>query len=240
MAPGERGRRSSSRDYRRNDRRSNSPRGGGGRRSRSPPRGGGRRGGGRSRDRSRSRGGNDRRRDPPRDNGRSRQEDRGAANSASSAAPVAPAAPEEPAETVTLEQRQNSIECDGHLYATMDFTAPIQLPEYGVEDMKKSYKPSDRSKGLKEAKLPAGWEVATISDTVLEKVVKPFPWGTHLIVFEDGKAYQTSKGGERPGCLEMLWDIARTPDKKYYLQQKAGFGSKWHGRILIKSVCSFS
>ncbi|CAE7273569.1 unnamed protein product, partial [Symbiodinium sp. KB8] len=36
---------------------------------------------------------------------------------------------EEPEEGVTLEQRQNAIECEGHLYAAIDFTPPQSVPD---------------------------------------------------------------------------------------------------------------
>jgi len=153
----------------------------------------------------------------------------------------------EPAE-VTLEQRENSIELDGFLYAAIDFTKPVLSPEEGcpawVNDPAQSsgtrlYNPNETSKGLSWSKLPGGWELAKSSEEIVEKVIKPYPWGTHLIVTGDEKAYHTAKG-QRPGTLEMLWDIEKDAHHGYKLARKAGMNSRWHGRILIKSTIKFT
>ncbi|OLP96623.1 hypothetical protein AK812_SmicGene21130 [Symbiodinium microadriaticum] len=119
---------------------------------------------------------------------------------------------EEPEEGVTLEQRQNAIECEGHLYAAIDFTPPQSVPDIGLDVTPRYYQPN---------------------------VIKPFPWGTHLLVAKDSKAYQTAKG-ERPGSLEMLWDYAKDPAKGYRLESKVGMNARWHGRLLIRSKVCFA
>eukprot|EP00440_Ansanella_granifera_P051719 gb/GFBE01056072.1/.p1 GENE.gb/GFBE01056072.1/~~gb/GFBE01056072.1/.p1 ORF type:complete len:218 (+),score=29.57 gb/GFBE01056072.1/:1-654(+) len=201
----------------------------------------------RSRDRRRSRSRRDRRgrsRDR-RSRSRGRREEpayrpppRGAPRSTPMSAPPPEKKEEEPDEGVTLEQRQKSIECDGHLYAAIDFTAPQSIPEIGLETTK-YYNPNEGSKGLTYCRLPAGWELAEASDNVKEKVIKPYPWGTHLLVAVDKKAYQTAKG-ERPGSLEMLWDYGKDPAKGYRLETKVGMNARWHGRLLIRSKVRFS
>ncbi|CAJ1404889.1 unnamed protein product, partial [Effrenium voratum] len=148
-----------------------------------------------------------------------------------------PAKKEEPEEGVTEEQRQNAIECDGFLYAAIDFTAPQTLPDMGLDVTPRYYQPNEGSKGLTYNKMPPGWEMAEATDSVKEKVIKPYPWGTHLLVTKDNKAYQTAKG-ERPGSLEMLWDYAKDPAKGYRLEAKVGMNARWHGRLLIKSKVS--
>eukprot|EP00435_Cladocopium_sp_Y103_P069243 s465_g33.t1 len=140
---------------------------------------------------------------------------------------------------VTLEQRQNAVECDGHLYATIDFTAPQSVPEQCLNVTPRYYQPNEGSKGLTYNKVPPGWELAEVNDAVKEKVIKPYPWGTHLLVAKDNKAFQTAKG-ERPGSLEMLWDFAKDPAKGYRLESKVGMNARWHGRLLIRSKVCFA
>jgi len=148
-------------------------------------------------------------------------------------------------EEVTLEQRQNSIECDGHLYATIDFTRPVISFEEGcptlVQDPAEAshYNPNETTKGLTWAKLSGGWEFAKSSESVIDKVIKPYPWGTHLIVTADEKAYHTAKG-QRPGTLEMLWDIDKDAHHGFRLAKKVGRSAQWHGRILIRSKIKFT
>lgn len=146
---------------------------------------------------------------------------------------------EQQEEGVTLEQRQNAIECDGYLYAAIDFTAPQSVPDLGLNVTPRYYQPNEGSKGLTYNKIPPGWELAEVNDAVKEKVIKPYPWGTHLLVAKDNKAFQTAKG-ERPGSLEMLWDFAKDPAKGYRLESKVGMNARWHGRLLIKSKVCFS
>eukprot|EP00439_Symbiodinium_sp_Y106_P040683 s888_g5.t1 len=48
-----------------------------------------------------------------------------------------------------------------------------------------------------------------LPDSVKDKVIKPNPWGTHLLVMEDGKAYRTPGCGTKgePGGLQMIWEF---------------------------------
>eukprot|EP00931_Biecheleriopsis_adriatica_P036612 TRINITY_DN2107_c0_g1_i1.p1 TRINITY_DN2107_c0_g1~~TRINITY_DN2107_c0_g1_i1.p1 ORF type:complete len:228 (+),score=35.20 TRINITY_DN2107_c0_g1_i1:38-685(+) len=176
----------------------------------------------------------DRRRSPPRRGGEgSSQMDR-----------IPPPKPKaEPEEGITLEQRQNSVEHNGHLYAVLGFISPAMLPESSSPSTLQKVdlcRPSQESEGLVWATLPPGWELAQASEELCEKVIKPHPWGTHLIVTVESKAYQTSTGA-RPGGLEMLWDFDHDKGKNAYkLQKKAGYNSKWHGRLLIKSKVAFT
>eukprot|EP00930_Biecheleria_cincta_P074926 TRINITY_DN62123_c0_g1_i1.p1 TRINITY_DN62123_c0_g1~~TRINITY_DN62123_c0_g1_i1.p1 ORF type:complete len:228 (-),score=20.64 TRINITY_DN62123_c0_g1_i1:29-712(-) len=161
---------------------------------------------------------------------------------------AAPPKAVEPDEGVTLEQRQHSVECDGRLYACIDFTAPGQLPESVAptwqadpsSGSKQFYQQNESSKGLEWGTVPPGWELAPASESVTEKVIKPHPWGTHLIVTLDSKAYHTSSSN-RPGSLEMLWDYEKDRSGKgFRLEKKVGMNSKWHGRLLIRTKLIFT
>eukprot|EP00913_Durusdinium_trenchii_P014342 g13453.t1 len=96
-----------------------------------------------------------------------------------------------------LEMRAASIECEGFLYATIDFTPPSTICSASAE-VPRSYdgKRCTDDVVLVWNNLPNGWKQcpSDFSDTVREKVIKPYQWGTHLLVMEDGKAYRT------PGC----------------------------------------
>eukprot|EP00931_Biecheleriopsis_adriatica_P095054 TRINITY_DN6868_c0_g3_i2.p1 TRINITY_DN6868_c0_g3~~TRINITY_DN6868_c0_g3_i2.p1 ORF type:complete len:206 (+),score=21.44 TRINITY_DN6868_c0_g3_i2:67-684(+) len=195
----------------------------------------------RRRDRSRSR---DRRggRGRSRSRSRSRSPPRREARREAPAFRIPPPKREEPDETITLEQRNVSVECNGYLYATIDFTAPGALPETpspGALVGSRFYHHFEESKGLQYSKLTPGWELTEADDDVKEKVIKPHPWGTHLLVTADNRAYHTSSGG-RAGELEQIWDYEKDPALGYRLKKKAGMNSKWHGRLLIRSKVKFS
>jgi len=104
---------------------------------------------------------------------------------------------------------------------------------------KQFYQQNEASKGLEWGTVPPGWELAPAHESVAEKVIKPHPWGTHLIVTSDNKAYHTSACG-KPGSLEMLWDYDKDSAKGCRLQKKVGMNSKWHGRLLIRTKVIFT
>eukprot|EP00931_Biecheleriopsis_adriatica_P048756 TRINITY_DN2816_c7_g1_i1.p1 TRINITY_DN2816_c7_g1~~TRINITY_DN2816_c7_g1_i1.p1 ORF type:complete len:208 (-),score=20.25 TRINITY_DN2816_c7_g1_i1:28-651(-) len=146
---------------------------------------------------------------------------------------------------VTLEQRQNSVECNGYLYATLSFTPKEQPPDtpspeqrFGIRGQSFYNSHYEESVPFEYAKVPAGWEMAEVTDDVIEKVIKPYPWGTHVLVSKDNKAYQTSEGNNAGG-LQMLWDFDKHPNNGYRLTKKVGMSSKWHGRILIRTKFTF-
>ncbi|CAK9008066.1 unnamed protein product [Durusdinium trenchii] len=74
------------------------------------------------------------------------------------------------------------------------------------------------------------------SDTVREKVIKPYQWGTHLLVMEDGKAYRTPGCGSRdePGGLQMIWEFEKGPGRMK-LQRLGGSQSYWYGKLFIRA-----
>eukprot|EP00439_Symbiodinium_sp_Y106_P009071 s281_g1.t1 len=112
-------------------------------------------------------------------------------------------------EGVTLEQRQNAIECEGHLYAAIDFTPPQSVPDIGLDVTPRYYQPNEGSKGLTYNKIPGGWELADATDVVKEKVIKPYPWGTHLLVAKDSKvrlAGQTVRSNATRTCSKRCLD----------------------------------
>jgi len=142
--------------------------------------------------------------------------------------------PPKPIPGATPEQIKNSIELNGKYYATIAFTSPLELPPWGYE-VPRPYdnrRRTDPSVTLGNP-LPPGWQLAVADDEVKAQVIKPFPWGTHLIVVEGGKTYHTSKS-KFPGELEMLWDIERATGGGYKLAYKNGALSFWHVRILIE------
>ncbi|CAE8607636.1 unnamed protein product [Polarella glacialis] len=209
---------------------------GGGRDSRSPPRRGGSGGdgggGGRSPPRRRSRSPPRRSHlgSPPR---RERSPPRGYKGTGKSSFRREPSPPKPPPGP-TEEQIKNSIELNGKLYAAINFTSPLELPPWGYE-VPRHYDNRNRTDPSVTLgnPLPPGWKLAVPDDDVKAQVIKPFPWGTHLLVCETGKTYHTSKS-KRPGELEMLWDIERATGGGYKLTYKNGALSFWHARILIE------
>lgn len=202
----------------------------------------------RSRSRRRSRDRRDDRRSRSRDRKKSPYKSTRKELPARTAAAAAAPPKVESDEGVTLEQRQNSVECDGRLYACIDFTPPGQLPESvaptwqadPASGSKQFYQQNEASKGLEWGTVPPGWELAPAHESVSEKVIKPHPWGTHLIVTSDNKAYHTS-ASSKPGSLEMLWDYDKDRSAKgFRLQKKVGMNSKWHGRLLIRTKLIFT
>jgi len=82
--------------------------------------------------------------------------------------------------------------------------------------------------------VPNGWEIAEAFDEVIEKVIKPYSWGTHMLIVEGMKAYWTA-AGRKPGNLEALWDYEKGIGR-YMLKPKFGGNSTLHGIILMKTV----
>ncbi|CAE8596160.1 unnamed protein product [Polarella glacialis] len=224
--------------------------GGGGRyNSRSPPRRGGGRDGGRDSRSPPRRGGGGRSRSPPRRRSRSpprrshlgsprrsppRYGGKGGGGGKPAAAWRREPSPPKPPSGPTEEQRKNSIEHNGNLYATIAFTSPTELPPWGWE-VPHQYDTRGRTDPQVTLgnPLPPGWKLATADDEIKLKVIKPFPWGTHLLVTDGGKTYHTSKS-KKPGEIEMLWDIERATGGGYKLAYKNGSLAFWHARILIE------
>eukprot|EP00913_Durusdinium_trenchii_P019200 g18045.t1 len=147
---------------------------------------------------------------------------------------------------VTEEQRSKSIPCDGYLYATLEFSSPYALPPWSHEPPER-YNHKTRtdesvtmlgcctvSGQLRSWKsLPSGWELAEPNEKVVAEVIKPYPWGTHMLVTDSGKCYWTA-GGPRPGTLEALWDYEKGIGR-YFLRPKFGGNASLHGLILMKT-----
>jgi len=135
--------------------------------------------------------------------------------------------------------RQNSFEHEGFLYATFDFTAP-QTP-CGVSCVvPKNYDVTRTTDDyiLQWCKPPKGWTLvpADFDDSVKEKVIAPFDWGTHLLVVDGGKAYltQAAKARGKPGTLEKLWDLVTGPMGTRLERQRASH-SYWHGKLFMRT-----
>ncbi|OLP89678.1 hypothetical protein AK812_SmicGene28824 [Symbiodinium microadriaticum] len=115
--------------------------------------------------------------------------------------------------SITEEQRQHSISLEGYLYATIDFTSPQAQPPWTTEpDARYTYQTKTDISVIRAKNLPSGWEVAPATETVIREVIKPYSWGTHLLVTEGCKAYWTA-AGNNPGCLEALWDYEKLPGR---------------------------
>jgi len=55
------------------------------------------------------------------------------------------------------------------------------------------------------AALPSGYELAPYSEDVLTNVVRPYPWGTHLICFPEYNGFHTSNyGSDYPTCEVLV------------------------------------
>ncbi|CAK9088444.1 unnamed protein product [Durusdinium trenchii] len=122
---------------------------------------------------------------------------------------------------VTEEQRSKSIPCDGYLYATLEFSSPYALPPWSHEPPERyNHKTRTDESVTKWKSLPSGWELAEPNEKVVAEVIKPYPWGTHMLVTDSGKCYWTA-GGPRPGTLEALWDYEKGIGR-YFLRPKFG------------------
>eukprot|EP00930_Biecheleria_cincta_P043875 TRINITY_DN30108_c0_g1_i1.p1 TRINITY_DN30108_c0_g1~~TRINITY_DN30108_c0_g1_i1.p1 ORF type:complete len:227 (-),score=25.37 TRINITY_DN30108_c0_g1_i1:41-670(-) len=196
-----RGRRSSSRRGRKDDRRRGDPS-----RSRSFERH-------RPRSKSRSRG-RDRRRSPSRQDRGGRSDDRRRGRPEQERLFAPPKFRASTEKELTQDMKAASLEYNGFLYATMDFTPPDTAGP-----------PSGQTAPLKP---PNGWEVAKIDENVREIVIKPHKWGTCMMVGDGGEAIMTANG-ERPGCMEFLWEYKKNMGL-YDLPRCAR-----HGRILIRT-----
>lgn len=139
-------------------------------------------------------------------------------------------------EEITQEQRAASIQHDGYLYATIDFTPAVQSPPWPTDPPEK-YDSSAIKTDIsctRHKTLPKGWELVPFppSDEVKQKVIKIYPWGTHLLVLEGGNSYWTAKG-DNPGAMEAIWDYDKYPGK-FALKPKFGARSSWHGTFFIR------
>jgi len=144
---------------------------------------------------------------------------------------------------ITPEMRANSVQHEGFLYATMDFQSPHKVCEHS-SIVPKGYdgKRCTDDSTLQWNELPNGWKLVSgdIDDSVKEKVLGAYPWGTHLVVIEGGKAYATQgcqgKDGKgvQGGSLQMIWEMEKGP-ARWKLQRLGGSQSYWWGKILIRA-----
>eukprot|EP00933_Yihiella_yeosuensis_P007391 TRINITY_DN1123_c0_g2_i1.p1 TRINITY_DN1123_c0_g2~~TRINITY_DN1123_c0_g2_i1.p1 ORF type:complete len:229 (-),score=38.92 TRINITY_DN1123_c0_g2_i1:309-995(-) len=223
--------------------------GGRGRDSRSPSRrrgGGGRGRDSKSRSRSRGRGGGrDRRdsRDRGRGRGRSPPRRRDSRDRGGRGGPppkrfppsTRPRYEPPPASKPELkdEHKQKAIEFQGTYYATIDFTPPQTVTQESY-DVPKGYdrKHETDASILQWNRPPPGWVVCpSLDEEAVANVVKLYPWGTHLLVLDDGKSYQTA-GGPRPGTCELIWEGEKGPRGRR-LQRLGGSQAFWHGKYFI-------
>lgn len=137
--------------------------------------------------------------------------------------------------SVTPEQRRNSVHVNGYLYATLDWSSPFAPAPWSFEPPERYNHQSRTDPSVTAWKsIPNGWEIAEAFDEVIEKVIKPHSWGTHMLIVEGMKAYWTA-AGRKPGNLEALWDYEKGIGR-YMLKPKFGGNSTLHGIILMKTV----
>jgi len=140
---------------------------------------------------------------------------------------------------LTPDMRQKSLEHEGFYYATMDFTAP-QTPCGISPVVPKAYDGQRLTcpSVLKWNSLPRGWNLvpADLDDSVKEKVIAPYDWGTHLLVVEKGGGWLTQGGKPRgkPGAMQMIWDMEKGPNG-IKLQKLKGSHSYWHGKLFMRT-----
>mmetsp|Transcript_64799 Transcript_64799/g.182820 ORF Transcript_64799/g.182820 Transcript_64799/m.182820 type:complete len:205 (-) Transcript_64799:48-662(-) len=176
------------------------------------------RGGGRSRSRSRSRGG----RGGREERRRSRSGGRGAPHGAprGGARPYRNCIIPEPPKpfTVTPEERQNSVEFEGRLYASLDFYPPDKVEELS---------------GQQEMKLmPDDWELVPKEQAVIDTVIALHGWSTNFLVLSQGETYWTNRG-LKPGKIQMIWDLERS-GRLFRPSQRGGL-KNYKGRVLIRT-----
>eukprot|EP00434_Breviolum_minutum_P031239 symbB.v1.2.027627.t2/scaffold2847.1/size68964/5 len=138
---------------------------------------------------------------------------------------------------ISDEQKAASIEIDGYLYSTIDFTPPVKSAPWTTEaPLQYDYQTKSDISVTRAKTLPKGWELVKgpPSEIIKEKVIKIYPWGTHLLVTEGGNAYWTH-AGDNPGSMEAIWDYDKYPGR-YQLKPRYGRVSTWHGTFLIKTV----
>ncbi|CAJ1355508.1 unnamed protein product [Effrenium voratum] len=91
---------------------------------------------------------------------------------------------------------------------------------------------------LKWNNMPNGWKQcpSDIAPSVIDKVIKPYQWGTHLLVMEDGKAYRTPSCAAKgePGGLQMIWESEKGPGR-LKLQRLGGSQSYWYGKLFLRT-----
>eukprot|EP00930_Biecheleria_cincta_P068791 TRINITY_DN56621_c0_g1_i1.p1 TRINITY_DN56621_c0_g1~~TRINITY_DN56621_c0_g1_i1.p1 ORF type:complete len:251 (-),score=11.27 TRINITY_DN56621_c0_g1_i1:632-1384(-) len=136
---------------------------------------------------------------------------------------------------ITPEHRAASIECNGYLYATIEFTPPVQNPPWGTSaPAQYDYQTKSDISVTRTKTLPRGWSLVPSppDETVKEQIIKIYPWGTHLLVLEGGHAYWTAKG-DNPGAMEAIWDYDKYPGR-YALKPRYGRVSSWHGTFLVR------
>jgi len=144
-----------------------------------------------------------------------------------------------PSNAVTEQQREACIEYDGWLYATIDFTKPSEVTPWGMVQLKNYSGQEASEKHVTEKRLiPPGWELVPSSpdDIIKEKVIKIYPWGTHLLVCDGGNAYCTAKG-DNPGSLESIWDYdthRSSNGPSYALQPWYGGKASYLGKMFMR------
>jgi len=140
---------------------------------------------------------------------------------------------------MTPEMKSKSFEFEGYLYATIDFTAP-QTPCGITAIVPKAYdgqKLTDPS-WIPWNRMPRGWSLvpADLDQSIRDKVIAPFDWGTHLLIVDKGGGYLTQAGKPRgpPGGMQMIWDLEKGPSG-LKLQKLKGSHAYWHGRLFIRT-----
>eukprot|EP00931_Biecheleriopsis_adriatica_P068298 TRINITY_DN42273_c0_g1_i1.p1 TRINITY_DN42273_c0_g1~~TRINITY_DN42273_c0_g1_i1.p1 ORF type:complete len:245 (-),score=22.38 TRINITY_DN42273_c0_g1_i1:43-777(-) len=137
---------------------------------------------------------------------------------------------------ITKEMRAASIECEGYLYATIEFTPPTENAPWTTAPPEKydAFFMKTDITVLKTKSLPKGWELVPTptEDVVKQQVIKPYPWGTHLLVCEGGNSYWTH-AGDNPGAMETIWDYDKYPGR-FALKPKHGRVATLHGTFLIR------
>lgn len=113
---------------------------------------------------------------------------------------------------------------------------PVESPPWAMSFLEKNYSGNDGTTNMvtKQKSLPKGWQLvpAPPDDAVREKVIKIYPWGTHMLVLDGGNSYCTAKG-DNPGSLESIWDYTKFPGA-YALKGKYGARSSHHGNFMIR------
>eukprot|EP00440_Ansanella_granifera_P049607 gb/GFBE01053757.1/.p1 GENE.gb/GFBE01053757.1/~~gb/GFBE01053757.1/.p1 ORF type:complete len:270 (+),score=9.26 gb/GFBE01053757.1/:1-810(+) len=142
-----------------------------------------------------------------------------------------------PLPAITDEQIDNSIEVDGFLYATIDFTSPhAQPPWHYLLPTHVDPRQTRTDLSVTEKKtLPRGWEVLTsanFTERIREQIMMKYSWGTHLLVLEGGQAHWTSMG-ENPGVMTTIWDFEKYGGW-YALKPRYEESSRWHAKFLIR------
>lgn len=109
--------------------------------------------------------------------------------------------------SVTPEQRRNSVHVNGYLYATLDWSSPFAPAPWSFEPPERYNHQSRTDPSVTAWKsIPNGWEIAEAFDEVIEKVIKPHSWGTHMLIVEgtSPKAFPVADAKSRIQLLKSI------------------------------------